>query len=84
MKILKGVVIDIHEFLNTVEEWHSFAIGFCEILCPWRPQVRAVGKDLDYIQGEYHYYLFGRALGFVALMVILTALSIWIIGAIHG
>ena len=66
MKILRGVVIDICTFMNTIEEWHSFVIGFCEIMCPWKSGIKPT--ELDYLQGEYHYYMFGRVIGFIALM----------------
>jgi hypothetical protein len=44
-------------------------VGLSEVLCPWAPRVKAEDRSLDYLQGEYHYYLFGRALGFIALVM---------------
>lgn len=58
--------IDIHTFMDTPEEWHSFVIGFCEVMCPWKSSIKPT--ELDYLQGEYHYYMFGRVIGFMALM----------------
>ena len=63
------------EFLSSIDEWHSFVIGVCEIICPWKPRIPRVipvsismtakpqNIDKDYLQNEYHYYLFGRAVG---------------------
>jgi hypothetical protein len=54
-------------FMNTPEEWHSFSIGFCEVLCPWPARIWFANPSASYLQDEYHYYMFGRALGFIAL-----------------
>ncbi|HUV45884.1 MAG TPA: hypothetical protein VMW45_02320 [Dehalococcoidia bacterium] len=72
--------IDIHTFMDTPEEWHSFVIGFCEVMCPWRPFVKPQGDSLDYIQGEYHYYAFGRAVGFLALAGLVTGIIKVVLG----
>ena len=71
MKMLKGVVIDICTFMNTVEEWHSFVIGLCEGFCFWKPRIEP--RKLAYLQGEWHYYVFGRAIGFLALVWLIVA-----------
>lgn len=58
----------------TGEELHAFLIGFFEVLCPWRPRWL---MSLDYdspLKGEYHYYLAGRGIGFIALLLILITL----------
>jgi hypothetical protein len=66
---LKG--IDITGFIDTGEEWHAFAIGFCEVLCPWPPWHRSMHKELrKQITSEYHYYQFGRAIGVIAWLII--------------
>ena len=60
MEFLKG--IKPSTFLSTHEEWHAFVIGFCEVLCPWPPR--------HSINSEYHYYVFGRAMGVIAWLII--------------
>jgi hypothetical protein len=59
-------------FMNTPEEWHSFVVGFCEALCPLKPRIEPI--DLYYVQGEWHYYSFGRALGFLTLIVFIVGM----------
>jgi hypothetical protein len=61
--------------LSTSEERHAFAIGLCEVLCPWPPQChcdRALSamSAREAISQEYHYYLAGRALGVIAWLII--------------
>jgi hypothetical protein len=68
MEFLKG--IKISTFLSTHEEWHTFVNGFCEVLCPWPPK-RLISEELSkQIASEYHYYMFGRALGVIAWFII--------------
>lgn len=58
----------------TFEELHSLLIGFFEVLCPWPARYRIAKQQWDEVLEEYHYYLGGRALGFVTLVwVILGA-----------
>lgn len=55
-------------FLNTHDEWHVFAIGFCEVACPWPAFYKAISTELtELIKKERWYYVFGRALGFALL-----------------
>ena len=69
MKFLKG--IRLSTFLSTPEEWHAFVEGLCEVLCPWPPQHKSVHKELrKQIASEYHYYMFGRAIGVIAWLII--------------
>ncbi len=74
MDFLKGVKPST--FLSTHEEWHAFVIGFCEVLCPWPPRVRIPSPSMGEGEGEgglaseYHYYLFGRAIGVIAWLII--------------
>jgi len=75
---LKG--IRLTAFLDCYQEWHAFVQGFCEVLCPWPPRVRlrapspvqdATGDSLlQEIKDEHHYYMFGRALGVIAWLII--------------
>ena len=75
LKIIKN--LDPRTFLDTYEEWHAFIIGFCEAMCPWKPRIEPT--KLQYLQAEWHYYVFGRALGFMALFsfVIGIVKAIW-------
>ena len=47
------------------QEGHAFLIGVSEVVCPWKPRwdmppdYQANGNPLY----EYHYYMFGRAVG---------------------
>lgn len=57
-------------FLNTHDEWHVFAIGFCEVACPWPAFYKAIDEKLvEHIKTERHYYVFARALGFICLVL---------------
>ena len=66
--------LNLNNFLDTPEEWHALVIGFCEVLCLGTHKQPMPSKELEYIKGEWHYYMFGRALGvlcwigFVALI----------------
>ena len=66
MYFLKGVKPST--FLSTHEEWHAFVIGFCEVLCPWPPRCHCERSEA--ISAEYHYYMFGRALGVIAWLIL--------------
>ena len=54
------------------QEGHAFLIGICEVICPWKPRwdmpvdYQANGNPLE----EYHYYMFGRAMGIVVWLII--------------
>lgn len=65
---------NIKNFLDTPEEWHSLVIGFFEVLCPWPPRTWLSGEALDKLLGEYHYYMTGRGLGFLALVILLLGI----------
>lgn len=56
--------------LNTPDERHAFAIGFFEVLCPWPPRCHMPLEYPSPLKGEYHYYLAGRGLGFIALVAL--------------
>jgi len=78
MDFLKGVKPST--FLSTHEEWHAFVIGFCEVLCPWPPRHKSIHKELrKQIASEYHYYMFGRAIGVTAWLIIakLVHITFW-------
>jgi hypothetical protein len=72
--MLKGV--HFKAFLDCYREWHAFAIGFCEVLCPWPPRFKLASQDLtNQVADEYHYYLFGRAVGVLAWLAIAILLG---------
>ena len=60
------------------QEGHAFLIGLCEVLCPWRPRwdmppdYQANGNPLH----EYHYYMFGRAVGILAWVTIASVIKV--------
>jgi len=58
----------------TSDELHAFVIGAAETFCPWKPTFHIPLEYPSPLKGEYHYYLAGRATGFLALLLILIAL----------
>ena len=69
MDFLKG--IKPSTFLSTHEEWHAFVEGLSEVLCPWPPRHSINSIDsINSINSEYHYYMFGRAVGVIAWLII--------------
>ena len=72
-----------HEFMSTAQEWHAFAIGFFEVLCPWPPRWPVIDEDdnpphatrCTLIQ-EYHYYLFGRGMAVIAWIIIAKIIQV--------
>ena len=67
--------IKLKTLLSTSQEWHSLLIGFFEALCPWPPQYHLAMEQKDELRGEYHYYMAGRGVGFVALLLILIGIA---------
>ena len=65
---LKG--IRLSAFLDCYQEWHAFVEGFCEVLCPWPARYQPSEELLNDLKGEHHYYVFGRASGVIAWLVI--------------
>ena len=69
MNFLKG--IKPSTFLSTHEEWHALVIGFSEVICPWLPRFKGISEEqLTLLVKEYHYYVFGRAVGVIAWLII--------------
>jgi hypothetical protein len=64
---LGGIFKNLSEFLSDYQEWHSFVEGFCETFCFWKSRYEPSEELLNDIKNEHHYYVFGRALGFIAL-----------------
>jgi len=67
--------INPKNILDTWDERHAFLIGLFEVLCPWRAARPPSPESRDEIDGEDHYYTGGRALGFIALLLILIGLA---------
>jgi len=67
--------IKLRTLLSTPEEWHAFLIGFFEVLCPWPSRYHLTMKSMGELLKEYHYYVTGRGLGFIALLLILIGLA---------
>ena len=67
--------INFKEFLNDYKEWHALVDGFCEALCFWPPHYGMSDTLLEDLEGEYHYYVTGRALGFLALIGIIIGIA---------
>ena len=57
------------EFMNTYQEWHAFVEGFSEAFCFWRPHYEPDEELLKALMSEHHYYVFGRVIGFLALIL---------------
>ena len=63
-------------FMNTPEEWHAFVIGWAESSCPWWARYRCT-KAAEYTpEKEYHYYVFGRVIGFLTLITMVIMITI--------
>jgi len=65
---LKG--LNVRHFLDTQQEWHAFVEGLCEVLCPWPARHKISRKLSNDLRGDHHYYMFGRALGVIAWLII--------------
>jgi hypothetical protein len=65
---LKG--IRLSTFLDCYQEWHALVEGFCEVLCPWPARYQLTGKLLNDLREDHHYYMFGRAMGVIAWLII--------------
>jgi len=61
---------------STPAERHIFLIGFFEVLCPWPPRQPLPNRYTFPFSKESHYYLEGRAAGFIALLLILLGVTI--------
>jgi len=59
---------------STPDERHAFLIGFSEVLCPWKPRIPMTGRCPFPREKEYHYYAFGRGVGFISLLLILVGI----------
>lgn len=66
----------------TSGEIHAFLIGLFEVLCPFRPRAMLFDLVQAWLGQKYHYYLGGRALGFITVLGILVALAKIVLGVI--
>jgi len=62
-------------FMNTPDEWHAFVIGASETACPWKPNRTMPTYYVKLLDTEYHYYAFGRVIGFIALLALLSGFA---------
>ena len=62
-------MINLKEFMNDPKEWHAFVEGFSEVFCFWRERHELEGELLEDPKSEHHYYVFGRTIGFVCLVL---------------
>lgn len=67
-------------FLDTYQEWHALVEGFSESFCFWRAHIEPSEELLNDIKGEHHYYVFGRVIGFVVLIISLAIVVKYIAG----
>jgi len=65
---LKG--IKLSAFLDVYQEWHAFVEGLFEVLCPWPARYQPSEELLNDLKGDHHYYVFGRAMGVIAWLII--------------
>jgi len=70
--------INFRTLFSSPGEWHSFVIGFCEVLCPWPARCYIPKEQRDKVLAEYHYYSAGRGAGFIALLCVILLFS-WLI-----
>ena len=62
--------LDLRNFFDSHQEWHAFVEGFCEVLCPWPARYEPSRELLNELRSEHHYYVFGRAIGIIAWLII--------------
>lgn len=67
--------INLKTFLNTHQEWHALVIGFFEVLCPWPPRCHLTRATMGELRKEFHYYVTGRGLGFVAFVYLCLGIA---------
>ena len=72
--------LNIRNFMDTYQEWHAFVEGFSESFCFWRARIEPSEELLNDIKSEHHYYVFGRVIGFILLVV----LGVFVIKILKG
>jgi len=69
--------IELSHFMDTYAEFHAFAQGFCEVLCPWPPRHAEMSEDLKkQVTDDHHYYMLGRAAGILAWLTICCVIKL--------
>jgi len=62
----------------TPDEWHAWWIGFFQEISRRKAHIPVSIAQLGYIQTEYHYYEWGRAIGFIFFVVLCAILVLGI------
>jgi len=80
-------VAEIHggskKVVEVVAEWHAFTQGLCEVMCPWPPRHKTMTKKLrEEVESEHHYYVAGRVVGAVVLVLGLVGVVALVKGVI--
>jgi hypothetical protein len=68
--------LNLRYFLDTCQEWHALVVGFCEVMCPWPARHKPSPENEKDIADEYHYYMWGRALGIAAWLAIGSVIKV--------
>ena len=69
----------LKELFSTWDEWHSFCLGFFEVICPWKPCHDMPAAEREILDMEYHYYLGGRAAATITWLVIVMLITVFVI-----
>ena len=67
--------VKLKTLFSNPSEWHAFVIGFFEVLCPWKAYYKNNIPNPPCLKDEYHYYLAGRGIGFIALLFLLVLIT---------
>ena len=59
-----------------INEWHAFWVGFFQEIARRKAHIPVSTAQLGYIQEEYHYYEWGRAIGFIFFVVLCIVAAI--------
>jgi len=56
---------------EAVSEWHAFVQGWFGVICLFPPRYKPNEELQTEIEGEHHYYMFGRMLGVLTWILII-------------
>jgi len=63
------------KFFSNMEEWHSFVLGWCEVICYLKERIPLENDDVkEMVSRERWYYTFGRAMGAFTWVIIIVAI----------
>ena len=63
------------KFFSNVDEWHSFVLGWCEVICYLKERIPLKSEDIvEMVNRERWYYTFGRAMGAFTWVGIIVAI----------